>query len=76
MFFKCKTFVNIAELLFTAIFSKENICKNGQKIEKCQNFKKKFFVNSQDMMTWVSLDENMSPRSVLNTLSYSQTYYP
>ena len=43
MFFKCKTFVNIAELLFTAIFSKENICKNGQKIEKCQNFKKKHF---------------------------------
>ena len=43
MFFKCKTFVNIAELLFTAIFSKENICKNGQKIEKCQNFKKKTF---------------------------------
>ena len=43
MFFKCKTFVNIAELLFTAIFSKENICKNGQKIEKCQNFKKNIF---------------------------------
>ena len=43
MFFKCKTFVNIAEPLFTAIFSKENICKNGQKIEKCQNFKKKIF---------------------------------
>ena len=43
MFFKCKTFVNITELLFTAIFSKENICKNGQKIEKCQNFKKKHF---------------------------------
>ena len=43
MFFKCKTFVNIAELLFTDIFSKENICKNGQKIEKCQNFNKNFF---------------------------------
>ena len=43
MFFECKMFVNIAELLFTAIFSKENICKNGQKIEKCQNFKNKIF---------------------------------
>ena len=43
MFFICKTFVNIAELLFTAIFSKENICKNGQKNEKCQKFKKKNF---------------------------------
>ena len=43
MFFKCKTFVNIAKLLFTAIFSKENIGKNGQKSEKCQNFKKNFF---------------------------------
>ena len=75
MFFKCKTFVNIAEMLFTATFSKENIGKNGQKNEKCQNFRI-FFVNSQDMMTWVSLDENMFPRSVLNTLSYSQTYYP
>ena len=36
-------FVNIAELLFTAIFSKENICKNGPKNEKCQNFNKNFF---------------------------------
>ena len=43
MFLKCKTFANIAEMLFTAIFSKENICKNGQKHEKCQNFKKTFF---------------------------------
>ena len=41
MFFKFKTFVNIAELLFTAIFSKENIGKNGQKNEKCQNFNNK-----------------------------------
>ena len=31
MFFKCKMFEKIAELLFTAIFSKENIGKNGQK---------------------------------------------
>ena len=70
MFLKCKTFVNIAELLFIAIFSKENICKNGQKSENCQIFnRKKIFGNSQDMMTWVSLDENISPRSVLNTLS-------
>ena len=75
MFFKRKLFVNIAETLFTAIFSKENIRKNGQKNEKCQNFEKKFSVNSKDMMTWVCLDENMSLRSVLNTLSYSQTYY-
>ena len=43
MFFKCKTFVNIAELLFTAIFSKENIGKNAQKSDKCQNFRKLFF---------------------------------
>ena len=43
MFFKRKLFVNIAETLFTAIFSKENIRKNGQKIEKCQNFNKNFF---------------------------------
>ena len=28
---------------FTAIFSKENIRKNGQKNEKCQNFKNLFF---------------------------------
>ena len=28
---------------FTAIFSKENIRKNSQKSEKCQNFKKIFF---------------------------------
>ena len=28
---------------FTAIFSKENIRKNGQKNEKCQNFKNIFF---------------------------------
>ena len=52
MFFKRKLFVNIAETLFTAIFSKENIRKNGQKNEKCQNFEKKnFSVNSKDMMT-------------------------
>ena len=38
MFFKCKTFVNIAELLFTAIFSKENIGKNGQKKWKMSKF--------------------------------------
>ena len=43
MFFKRKIFVNIAETLFTAIFSKENIGKNGQKSEKCQNFRKHFF---------------------------------
>ena len=43
MFFKRKLFVNIAETLFTAIFSKENIRKNGQKNEKCQNFEKIFF---------------------------------
>ena len=36
-------FVSIAETLFTAMFSKENIRKNGQKNEKCQNFEKKFF---------------------------------
>ena len=36
---------------FTAIFSKENIRKNGQKNEKCQNFEKNFSVNSKDMMT-------------------------
>ena len=29
MFFKRKIFVNIAETLFTAIFSEENIRKNG-----------------------------------------------
>ena len=28
---------------FTAIFSKEDIRKNGPKNEKCQNFKKTFF---------------------------------
>ena len=52
MFVKCETFVNIAELLFTDIFNKENICKNGQK--KFKNVKistKKNFINSQDMMT-------------------------
>ena len=43
MFFKCKTFVNIAELLFTAIFSKENICKNGQKSKNIKISKTKFF---------------------------------
>ena len=43
MFFNCKTFANIAELLLTAIFSKENARKNGPKNEKCQNFEKKFF---------------------------------
>ena len=37
-----KLFVNIAETLFTAIFSKENIRKNGQKNEKYQNFEKNF----------------------------------
>ena len=42
MFFKHKLFVNIAETLFTAIFSKENIRKNGQKNEKRQNFEKTF----------------------------------
>ena len=31
MFFKRKLFVNIAETLFTAIFSTEKIRKNGQK---------------------------------------------
>ena len=37
---------------FTAIFNKENIRKNRQKNEKCQNFKKKkFSVNSRDVMT-------------------------
>ena len=36
-------FVIIPETLFTAIFSKENIRKNGQKNEKCQNFEKKIF---------------------------------
>ena len=41
--FQMQTFVNMAKLLFTAIFSKENIGKNGQKSEKCQNFKKKTF---------------------------------
>ena len=51
MFFKRKLFVNIAETLFTAIFSKENTCKNGPKNEKCQNFEKNFSVNSKDMMT-------------------------
>ena len=50
MFFKRKLFVNIAETLFTAIFSKENIRKNGQKNEKCQNFEKNFPVNSKDVM--------------------------
>ena len=51
LFFKRKIFVNIAETLFTAIFSKENIRKNGQKNEKCQNFEKNFPVNLKDMMT-------------------------
>ena len=68
-------FVIIPETLFTAIFSKENIRKNGQKNEKCQNFEKNFSVNSKDVMTWVCLDENMSPRRVLNTLSCSQIHY-
>ena len=62
-------------LKFTDIFSKENIRKNGQKNEKCQNFKKISCVNWRDVMTWICLDENMSPRSVLKTLSWSQTYY-
>ena len=42
---------------------------------KCHNFEKIFPANSQDVMTWVSLDEIMSPWSVLNSLSHSQTYY-
>ena len=49
MFFKRKLFVNIAETLFTAIFNKENIRKNRQKNEKCQNFKKKNFPSIQEM---------------------------
>ena len=73
--FNRKPFVRIAETLFTAIFSKENIRKNGKKTKNVKTSKKNFSVNSKDMMTWVCLDENMSPRSVLNTLSYSQTYY-
>ena len=36
---------------FTAIFSKENIRKNGQKNEKCQNFKNFVPVNSRNVMT-------------------------
>ena len=36
-------FVHIAELSFTAIFSDENIGKNGQKSQKCQDFRKKIF---------------------------------
>ena len=38
MFFKRKIFVNIAETLFTAIFRKENIRKNGYK-KKMKNVK-------------------------------------
>ena len=61
MFFKRKLFVNIAETLFTAIFSKENIRKNGQKKWKMSKLRNFFSVNSKDVMTWVCLDENMSP---------------
>ena len=35
--------------------------KMVKKNEKCQNFEKIFSVNSKDVMTWVCLDENMSP---------------
>ena len=43
MFFKRKIFVNIAETLFTAIFGKENIRKNGQKKWKMSKLRKMFF---------------------------------
>ena len=36
---------------FTAIFSKENICKNGQKMKNVKISTKKNSVNSRDMMT-------------------------
>ena len=46
-----------------------------KKMKNVKTAQKNFSVNSKDVMTWVCLDENMSPRSVLKTLSCSQTHY-
>ena len=39
MFFSRKLFVDIAETLFTAIFSKKKLCKNGQKMKNVKTSK-------------------------------------
>ena len=42
--------------------------------KKCQNFKKKtFFMNFRDIFMWVMVDENTSPGSVLDTISWSES---
>ena len=45
------------------------IWKNG-KISK-----NVFFMNSRDIFMWVMVDENTSPGSVLNTISWSESMY-
>ena len=76
---KCFSNVNyllISQKRYLQLFLVRKIyVKMVQKTKNVKTSKKNFSVNSKDMMTWVCLDENMSPRSVLNTLSYSQTHY-
>ena len=76
---KCSSNVNyllISQKRYLQLFLVRKIyVKMVKKTKNVKTSKIFFSVNSKDMMTWVCLDENMSPRSVLKTLSCSQTYY-
>ena len=47
----------------------------AEKVKNVKFSKKIFFMNFQDMMSWICLDENTSLRSVLNNVSCSKDLY-
>ena len=47
----------------------------AEKVKNVKISKKNFFMNFKDMMSWISLDENTSLRSVLNNVSCSEDLY-
>ena len=62
-------------VIFCTWFRKENIRKVSKIGKNDKISGKKNFMNSRNIFMWVMVDENTSPGSVLNTISWSESMY-